>query len=73
MVPGVYGGAYEVKIDDQDAEQLDNYKADSTSCEVATPWNRTDLENKPHDITVIVKGSAAGSAGGTQIEFNGLM
>jgi hypothetical protein len=73
MVPGVTGGAYDVKIDDEDPISLDNYKAGATSCEVSAPWSRTGLTNQPHDIVVTIKGSQAGSVGGSQIEFNGLM
>jgi len=73
MVPGAMGGAYNVKIDNEDPVPLNNYKADTTSCQVSTPWSRTGLTNEPHDITVTVKGSPAGSLGGSQVEFNGLV
>jgi hypothetical protein len=73
MVPGQKGGAYDVQLDDEDPITLSNYKPDVTSCQVATPWSRNNLTNTPHTVSIIVKGSPAGSDGGSQIEFNGLM
>ncbi len=67
------GGDYDIKLDNEDPVTRSTYKPDVTDCQVVTGWSRSNLPNKPHDITVIVKGSSAGSAaGGAQIEFNGL-
>lgn len=74
MVPGAMGGDYDVKLDDEDLISLSNYKPGANDCQIAVPWSRSNLPNKPHEITVIVKGNPAGAAaGGANVEFNGLM
>lgn len=74
MVPGMKGGDFDVKIDDEEPETVSNYKPGVSDCQVSTAWNRTGLPNKPHEVTIIVKGSTAGAAaGGSNVEFNGLI
>jgi hypothetical protein len=74
MVPSTRGASYEVKFDDEAPVTLDNYKADATTCEISIPWIRNGLENIPHNVTVTIKGDAAGAAGNSgQLEYNGLV
>lgn len=75
-VPSSLGGKYLVKIDDEPEEELDNFQPGAKQCQVTVGWTRSNLENKPHNVTVTIKGSSAGvssSSGVGQLEFSGLM
>jgi hypothetical protein len=77
IVKSQLGGAYSVQLDDEPPQTLSSYKPDGDNgCQVSSQWTRTDLVNKPHNITLIIKGedpNVQGSSAGTQLEYSGFM
>lgn len=75
IVPSHLGGQYEIQLDEEPPLRFDSYKPDLTKCEYTVPWHRTNLDNRQHNITIVVKGpsSQVGTISASQVEFGGLV
>ena len=78
---GSKGGNYTVQVDGSPASTYSSWKDPTVSgsggdeCIISQPFTSSMLDDGQHNITVIVKGSLAGTATqqGGQVEFGGFM